>query len=307
MTRYNLCNLTFVSDKYFKPFSIDSYTFTSKYSFNSEDDFGCKIITSTVEEHRRHKLNAFVTFKGKQKDSLIWKGGRVGLNEVKSRKRKLIEDILLISSLLVGKNVFLHSRKRYPQCQLVSSPHLNNISKNSFELQSDLTMALNQLKDNKWRKKFHNGFHLIMMYNHANVLLRESRYLANVIIWEWLYPQIHPSGRESLKLKEIFLFLLEYFYPSRVNSKLLKSNNIFHVLRNQLAHSGMFPIDRPYAEDWMKQLSELEIQEYLKFFGNLTHAVVLKTLGIDVGNRLDTFDFSSQLSSYLRTGRIFKS
>jgi hypothetical protein len=82
-------------------------------------------------------------------------------------------------------------------------------------------------------------------------------------------------------------------------------NNIFCVLRNQLAHSGKLPINREYAERWMTQLkfhgnyNNIGIEQYLDFFDRLTQVVALKTLGIDaeiIGQKY--------LDNFLKTGKL---
>ena len=153
-----------------------------------------------------------------------------------------------------------------------------------------------------------------MLLNHANILISESRFLSMVVIWEWLYPHFqNPYGATSddeiRDLREIFSFILKKFWPREFNSS-LESHNIFHVLRNQFAHSGKLPIDRGCATNWMKRVQwEYEdttkgIKDYLKFFDRLTQIIVLKTLGLNCEDKLKSFDFRSQLSNFLATGRL---
>lgn len=78
---------------------------------------------------------------------------------------------------------------------------------------------------------------------------------------------------------------------------------IFHVLRNQLAHSGKIPINRHYAESWMKELKwdnpdDYGIKDYLSFFDVLTQIIVLKTLDINADV------IAPKLHSFLDTGQL---
>lgn len=137
-------------------------------------------------------------------------------------------------------------------------------------------------------------FHLRMLINHANIHHCEGRFLLNVTLWEWLYPHIkNPKGAttqdETNNLQEVFNFVLNHFWPKQYKKQ--NQKNIFHVLRNQIAHSGKVPIDRSYAEQWMAQLvwdsknrNDIDLKCYLHFFDLLTQVVVLKTLGIDADN-----------------------
>jgi len=93
--------------------------------------------------------------------------------------------------------------------------------------------------------------------------------------------------------------------------KINLKNCIFQILRNQLAHSGRLPINRKAAEDWMKKLPWDEkpqpgltmVETYLKFFENLTHYVVMLTMGIEM-KRFYYDYFFVQLDGFLSTGKI---
>lgn len=174
-----------------------------------------------------------------------------------------------------------------------------------------MILAVNKLLNPLWQRQFNDGFHLRMLANNANIFISESRFLNMVTIWEWLYPHLKnkygaTSDDESRDLTEIFNFVLEKYWPQYFNCSLFKqSKNIFYVLRNQLAHSGKMPIDRKYAEEWMKQIPwENGINQYLRFFDHLTQIVVLKTLGIDGENSLKVFNFQEKLELFLKTGKI---
>src|ERR1700722_11076947 len=98
---------------------------------------------------------------------------------------------------------------------------------------------------------------IIMLLNHANIINSESRFLSNMVILEWLYPHLKnshgaTSADETKKIHVILDFILEYYWPNKV----FKGNYIFHVLRNQLAHSGKLPINRDgsYVDGWMAEL-----------------------------------------------------
>lgn len=316
MTRIKLVNLTFVGNKYFNPLTVNGYTFTF-YSKNSQQDLGNKIYSSAqaLRDNRRHKQNAYVEYVGAQESSILFRGGRVGAGYQNDRERKFLEDLLVLGSVLTGQNWQLFSRRGFPQYPVVSGNHLAYISKNAEQCKQYLDFAISKLKDVSWQKKFENGFHFIMLLNHANILNTESRFLSMVVIWEWLYPHLkNPNGAtpkdELNDLRKVFSFILKQFWPSQFNVS-LETSNIFHVLRNQLAHSGKLPINRSYAARWMTNILwdyedtiKKGISDYLKFFDRLTQIVVLKTIGIDGENSLSVFNFPDQLKSFLSGGRI---
>jgi len=318
MTRRKLDNITFVIDQFFEPFSVNGYRFYSKHSrSNIRIEYKS---SNAVKSHRKHNQNAYVEFQGRQQDSILFRGGYEG-PEPPGKRRKILDDILVVGSILTGKNWLLYSRRNYPQNPVISSIHLECISKDSDSVNAQLNQAMTEINDSNWQKKYENGFHLVMLLNHANILVRESRFLSNIVIWEWLYPHLKNPNQatiqdESNNLHRIIKFVLEYYWPDQLNKDIFqesrvngKSGNIFYVLRNQLAHSGKLPINRGYEEDWMKQLQgestdRNDIKDYLKFFDRLTQIVVLKTLGIEGTNSLTAFNFPDQLDSFLKTGKI---
>ena len=313
MTRRKLVNLTFVGDKYFKPFKVDGHTF---YSQNPQNQPRSRVYTSTqaLRDNRRHRQNAYVEYSGAQGASILFRGGRVGTDCRNSRERKFLEDLLVFGSILTPQNWQLFSRRDFTQYPVISRNHMEYISKNAEQCKQHLDIAVSKLKDASWQIQFENGFHFLMLLNHANILNAESRFLSMVVIWEWLYPHLrNPNGAtpkdESNNLLEVFFFILKQFWPSQFNISLERSN-IFHVLRNQLAHSGKLPINRSYAKLWMTQIlwdyedTTKGISDYLKFFDRLTQIVVLKTIGIDGEDSLKVFNFPDQLNLFLTTGKI---
>ncbi|HHF7367743.1 TPA: hypothetical protein ACPSKY_002886 [Legionella bozemanae] len=256
--------------------------------------------------YKKHNKTASIEFEGSQEDSVIYYGGRYG-TKYKTRKRKLIEDILIIGSILTGWNWGLTSRRKYNYYPLLPISNLSqlHISETS-EVESHFKSALKRLLDKNWQIQYENGFHLRMLFNQANINHMESRFLSNMIIWEWLYPhEKNPNGAtpkdESQDLKEIINYILTKHWPAQYK---MQNKNIFHALRNQLAHSGTLPINRSYAENWMKQIpwedtNGEDLQSYLKFFNILTQVVVLKTIDINAD-----YLIQPQLDNYLSKGSL---
>lgn len=297
MAKRKLDNLTFIVNGDFNnSFTVFGYTFCPQ-----SNQYG-------VADNKKHKQNAYVEFEGNQKSSIIFLGGRVGINIKRSKERKFLEDLLVIGSILTARNWNFYSRRNSTKYPVVSRNHLEYISKNASECKMHIDIVVGKLQDETWQKQFENGFHLIMLLNHANILNDESRFIAMVVIWEWLYPHLKNSSGatpndESGDLQEIICYILKKYWPEKVVQS-LNVSNIFRVLRNQLAHSGKLPINRSYAEQWMVQLQWPEIQKYLRFFDHLTQIVVLKTIGIDGEDSLRAFSFQKKLDKFLQSGKI---
>jgi hypothetical protein len=256
---------------------------------------------------KKHTKTGYVEFSGSQLDSVLFRGGITG-SKKHPRRRKFLDDILAVGSLIYGWNWALYSRRNeYRSFPLISNPYLENIGIERDKLQKCFQGAINKIKEPAWQVQYENGFHLRMCLNHANITNTESRFLSNVVIWEWLYPHLkNPHGAtskdESYKLNEIINFVLKKFWPSVK----LDGETIFYVLRNQLAHSGRLPISEDRCKDakWMSDLTvEFEngkpgINNYMLFFGQLTQVIVLKTLGIDADK------IAPQLQNFLNLGNI---
>lgn len=264
------------------------------------------VVSMSRSNYTRHNKTASIEFEGAQEDSILYYGGRYG-TKYKTRKRKLIEDILIIGSILTGWNWGLTSRRKYNYYPLQPISHLSQLYSEVGEVESHFKSALKRLLDKNWQIQYENGFHLRMLFNQSNINHMESRFLSNMIIWEWLYPhEKNPNGAnsedESQDLKEIINYILTKHWPAQYKRE--NKNNIFHALRNQLAHSGTLPINRRYAEDWMKQIlwdapNGRDLQSYLKFFNILTQVVVLKTIDINAD-----YLIQFQLNNYLSKGSL---
>ena len=220
---------------------------------------------------------------------------------------------MVLGSLINGWNWQLSSIKAYRDYWPFGGNNLKDICEFSSKICADyLSTAVAKVLSSDWQKQFENGFHLVMLRNHSRIHTLEPQFLSNCIIWEWLYPHLkNPNGAsyvdESDNLREIMAEVLKYFWPEKVNTEIFnkKSRTIFDVLRNQLAHSGRLPIDRPYAEDWMKNLPwEEEVEDYLRFFNALTQIIVLKTLGIDAEDKILKFNKRCGLDYMLKFGRF---
>jgi len=320
MTRLRLVCAGFIDiDAYFEPFEVREYRFESAKPRPGHwpDDLG--IASGRGGDTRSVAHTAFVDFVGSQEDSILYRGGIAG-SAHRVRKRKRIEDVLLLASLLTGHNWWLYSRRVYHDYPVINANHLKCVApgRGGEAAGRLIELALHAVVAEKWQTQFEGGLHLRMLFNHSNILATEARFLGLMVIWEWVFAHIkNPNGAtvkdESKNLNQILVGVLEEYFPGKVNSTLLSDKCILYVLRNQLAHCGRLPIDRDYAETWMRQLhcdfqplslKGVGVIDYIVFFQMLTQTIVLKTLGLDVSDRLDVFSFSENLDAFLKTGKI---
>jgi hypothetical protein len=298
---FNLYNLNFHFEEDFAPFEIHGYAFSpisgkqpKKRMIYSSDYF--------LKSNRNMKLNAKVSIPSRQKNSIFRKGGVYQNN----RKIKLLDDILVIISILIGRNVTPKFYEKLLEFPLCSGKHCEGVSHNSAELQNHLSIAIPVVLRRGWQDMYENGFHVRMFYNASNIFVAEPRFLADMAIWEYLYYRNHQSltyanlNRRTLNTKINFL-VKEYLLPS-LTSLPEERLRIFSDLRNQLSHNGKLPIQNPRSP--FIGLSWIGCREYLKLFSWLTQVLVLKTLEIDCFDKLSTFNVRNHLDELVANGYV---
>ena len=317
MRKYRLAGTGFAGiDRFYEPFVVDIYSFSSSH----DKPAGWPETYGAVKLDTRSVLpNGAVEFEGRQEDSILYRGGVVGTVGA-SRKRKLVEDLVLILSLLTGQNWCLYCRRSFPDYPVVNSFHLKSVvpGDGGKPVGDAVCQALNAIRSPAWQTQYADGFHLRMLRNHANILSTEARFLALMVIWEWLYAHLkNPCGAtqtdEGKGLGKIIASVLAHYWPTKTNTNQLQPHSVLSVMRNQFAHSGWVPIDRKGARPWMKALhcdfgywtgKGVGIIDYIHFLEQLTQVVVLKTLGLNVEKELGAFSFSDNLNAFLSTGQI---
>jgi hypothetical protein len=243
-----------------------------------------------------------VSLPPRQKDSIFHKGGRYTEN----RKIKFLEDLLVVISVCIGRNVvpkFYEKRRDFPLC---SVKHCETVSKNSNELKAHLEIAIEEIMKNEWQKKYDNGFHIRAFYNAANILVVEPRFLADVTIWEYLFYCNNKSmtyddlKRKSLNTK--INYLVKQYLVDNNSSIPEERLRVFSDLRNQLSHSGKLPIENPKSP--FQKIGWHGCEQYLLLFKWLTQALVLKTIKIDAIGQMSTLSVQYFLEELLRNGEI---
>lgn len=316
--KLKLCNVNIGGmNEHFQQFTLEGYAFHSLLQPRSAS---MSIYTPEMaaRDNRTMRSNAFTTFDGRQERAIIHRNRRRYSSPTNFRRAPLLTDVLLIGSILTASN-WAQSSRRYQDNDFPVTPtnHLRVVSHNGAELVDDTTLIFAKLRDANWCQQYNFGFQIRMLFNTSNIVVVEQRFLANYVIWEYLYARIF--GREENNLHIITKALLELYWPNLVNQQIFASHrinnlssNIFYVLRNQLAHNGRLPIDRQYAEQWMKALPEARqygtvdpgVHEYMEFFQDFTQVLVFKTLGLDIEARLSLWNFQEHLQMFLSTGRL---
>jgi hypothetical protein len=240
----NLYNLNFLHSEDFQPFDIGYYTFfpipkkqpQRKLENTSED---------ILKYNRSMHLNARVCIPANQGNSIFHRGGKY----LRNRKIKFLEDLLMVISICIGRNVvpaYYKPRLEFPLC---SKKHCQMVSKNSTELSGHVEIAITNISNRAWQKKYDDGFHIKAFYNGSDILVVEPRFLADVTIWEYLY-YCNNKNMTYDELKNVALnskinYLVKEYMINSSSSIQEEQLRIFSDLRNQLSHSGKLPIENP--------------------------------------------------------------
>jgi hypothetical protein len=296
-----LYNLNFLHAEDFQPFTVDGYTF-----YPIPERQPQRRVTNTSDDilgyNRRMHLNARVSIPARQRDSVFRRGGKYSRN----RRIKFLEDLLMVVSICIGRNVvpkFYERRLEFPLC---SAKHCEMVSRNSTKLNAHLETAIAQIRESEWQRKYDNGFHVRAFYNASDIFVAEPRFLADVTIWEYLY-YCNNRGMSYDSLRRVSLntkinYLVKEYLVDNVPSTPEERLRIFSDIRHQLSHNGKLPIENPKSP--FKHLGWNGCREYLKLFKRLTQVLVLKTMEIDAFDQLRVFDVRSHLEELLRVGAI---
>jgi hypothetical protein len=299
--QFRLYNLNFLKAEDFQPFTVDGYTF-----YPVPERQPRKQVVYTPEHalrfNRRVHLNARVSIPARQKDSILRKGGK----DLNNRKIKFLEDLLVIISICIGRNVvpkFCEKRLEFPLC---SAKHCEMVSKNSTELRTHLESAISEIRKDEWQQKYDNGFHVRAFYNASDIFVAEPRFLADITIWEYLYYCSNRSmsyyALTNVSLNTKLNYLVRKYLMDNVRSIPEERLRIFKDIRHQLSHSGKLPIENPQSP--FQHLGWSGFREYLKLFRHLTQVLVLKTIGIDALDQLKDFDVRPHLEELLRSRSV---
>jgi len=298
-----LYNLDFLYAENFQPFTIAGYTF---YPIPKRQPQREEVIASTSNDvlkyNRRMHLNARVSIPARQKDSIFRRGGKYSIH----RRIKFLEDLLMVISICIGRNVvpkYYEKRREFPLC---SKKHCEMVSRNSLELKAHLDSAIAVIQESEWQRKYDNGFHVKAFYNAAEIFVTEPRFLADVTVWEYLYycnnRDMTYNALRNVSLNSKINYLVKEYLMDSVSSIPEERLRIFPDIRNQLSHNGKLPIENPRSPS--KHLGWNGCREYLKLFNHLTQVLVLKTMEIDALDQLRVFDARPHLEELLRTGAI---
>lgn len=196
--------------------------------------------------------------------------------------RKHLEDIVLVIGFLTNCHLFLGGEGRGEDLNTFPPFNRGYVSpycSNSKDLEIAANKSLSALRDPEWRLTFRNAFPLIHYCNTEKITTIEPRFISHVVIWELLY-SFKYGDNEGASLNNIITSLLRDFFGSKLIFS-RKNSSVFYIIRNQLVHNGIFPINGErleYTPDNLKKMTVLTSEKYIRFFTKLTYALLLRML-----------------------------
>jgi len=265
---------------------------------------------------RNHRVTATVTFTGRQEDTILNRPVR-RYRTGAERRAKLLDDMLLLLSLLTGSNVVRASDRKYRGFPVLPVNHNQRIYEASSQLEAALATALRTACARDWQARWAKGFHLAMLYHGSQLANTEARLLLYSSMWEFMGKKSRlPAG--STLADALPVLVKEFFFGSsrKVNHHRLL---IFAGLRNQVAHYGtLMPLQASGIPPWLKNAAPVSsvigtCYSYIELFEKLTQFLALSSLDLDVfgpgtkGGARASRSFAvewGQLVELVNTGRV---
>lgn len=307
-------NLTFSDPGFYGEFTVEG-----RYKFIPTNPINVR------GNPREINVTHNVEFELPEDPTLIWREGflpdgnpgKRGQNEQNSEVRGHIEDIIIFLAFLNSSQVALggDGRETMGDFPVYSRGSLPPFSGNSVQLSADIHHCLEKLRDQEWAKKFRNFFCVLHFANGEKITTSEPKFISHIVIWEQIYSLVYGDS-ESTGLNQIFAKLLQDYFGSTLEFS-RRNPCVYFIIRNQFVHSGLWPISGPrlqYTPEKLKGMGFVASENYLRFFGRLTYALLLRVLGFDlpvVKDRLtnnrnwyDQSNFSEELDAFVTTGLV---
>lgn len=261
-----------------------------------------------------HQATASVTEVGTRK-SLPWR-------EVDATK---LTDICLILTIFTGRNVFAIKKSLFETNPTLISDHrvfnyggilqcsipyeeeyyndqtlqrLNARERANDEyyfthsrdigFQKGINSVLTLIRSRKWRKKYNNGYFLLLFKQAISRMDIEPQFLLCWIIWEHLFSVLRKNDYTEDQLENIegkvkIAYLIQTLFGITLNSKSHQEIRRIAKARNKLVHYGQKPVDLDYTE--------------MDLFIRATECLVCKILDLIPSNLFNT---NEKLARFLK-------
>lgn len=154
--------------------------------------------------------------------------------------------------------------------------------------QKGINKVIKLIRSREWRKKYANGYFLLLFRQAISRMDLETQFLLCWIIWEHLFAVLRREDYTDEKLEKIegkvkISYLLTTYFDITLNSKSRREINRIAKARNRLVHYGQKPENVDYKE--------------MDLFIRATECLICKTLELEPSNLFNT---NEKLASFLK-------
>lgn len=220
-----------------------------------------------------------------------------------------LDDILVLLSLMTGRNVFvdkdeadskeprvisadtriynwggsLRASIPFKKKLVESEPSDYPFGYYNVGFEESVSAVYTLMKNKEWQQRLQNGFFLILTREAFNTYSVESAFIQCWTIWEHLFSILNQNWLPASQLhrigsaEKIAFLLFEFILSGKNNEHTKKRIEILSMIRNRLVHFGRFPEKDAVIDDAI-------------LFIRLTEQIVAKILKLSPSNLFNTME-----------------
>lgn len=290
---------------YVKSISIENYQFSRvenyqeklqnlQYPIPRNSEFSIRANTGS------HSVTAKLYLQNSEAESILYPN---------SDNATALDDILVLLSLMTGRNVFVDKNKtdsNEPKIILADSRvykwggslrasipfKRKNVESESLDypfgyydigFEESVNGIYSLMKSQEWKQTYQNGFFLVLTREAFSTHSVESTFVQCWTIWEHLFSILNQNWLPASQLhrissaEKIAFLLFEFILSGKNNEQNRKRIETLSTIRNRLVHFGRFPDKDAIVNDAV-------------LFIRLTEQIVTKILGLSPSNVFITME-----------------
>lgn len=226
-----------------------------------------------------------------------------------SKNATALEDILVLLSLLTGRNVFIDKdgAENKELKVILADPRTykwggslrtsipfkrKNVESESLDypfgyydigFEESINEIYTLMKSQEWKQRYQNGFFLVLAREALSTFFVESTFIQCWTIWEHLFSILNQNWLPASQLQrinsaeKIAFILFEFILKGKTNDQTRKRIETLSTIRNRLVHFGRFPDKDAIIDDAV-------------LFIRLTEQIVARILGLSPSNVFNTME-----------------
>ena len=271
------------------------------YRFTRLDDYGERVVRlqHLVGRHSEFRIpantgenviTAYVELPENEEEAVLeWSGSN----------STALSDILLLLSILSGRDVFVVEKENISDSVLINDPRMyqwggvlicsipykeRSSNHRPFNCNIGFEEGLNQIyeliRSEEWQRTYHQGYFLFLARQAFRRQSLESAFIQCWTIWEHLFAVLNRNWLSSNQIRQLSSFekisylLVKYALRDEIDNVARQRVQSLAGIRNRLIHFGRFP--------------EGAVHEDAVLFIRLTEFIIAKILRLSPSNVFDT-------------------